>query len=66
MRSRLVTVAPDLVPGPPAGGSECGVYADGRRRDAGAELPEGSIVSVEGSTCGGPYLQRAHRARRTP
>lgn len=28
-----------------------------------AELPEGSIVSVEGSTCGGPYLQRAHRAR---
>ncbi len=28
-----------------------------------AELPEGSIVSVEGSTCGGPYLQRAHRAK---
>ncbi len=28
-----------------------------------AGLPEGSIVSVEGSTCGGPYLQRAHRAK---
>jgi acetolactate synthase-1/2/3 large subunit len=28
-----------------------------------ADLPEGSIVSVEGSTCGGPYLQRAHRAK---
>ena len=27
------------------------------------ELREGSIVSVEGSTCGGPYLQRAHRAK---
>ena len=27
------------------------------------ELPEGSIVSVEGSTCGGPFLQQAHRAK---
>jgi acetolactate synthase-1/2/3 large subunit len=29
-----------------------------------AQLPEGAIISLEGSTCGGPYLQRAHRARR--
>ncbi|HEX8758045.1 MAG TPA: acetolactate synthase large subunit [Steroidobacteraceae bacterium] len=29
-----------------------------------AEIAEGTIVSIEGSTCGGPYLQRAHRARR--
>lgn len=28
------------------------------------EIAEGTIVSIEGSTCGGPYLQRAHRARR--
>ncbi len=27
-------------------------------------LPEGAIVSLEGSTCAGPYLQRAHRSRR--
>ncbi len=27
-------------------------------------IPEGSIVSLEGSTCAGPYLQRAHRSRR--
>ncbi len=27
-------------------------------------IPEGAIVSLEGSTCGSPYLQRAHRARR--
>ena len=27
------------------------------------ELPEGSIVSIEGSTCGGPYLQRAYQAK---
>ena len=27
-------------------------------------IPEGAIVSLEGSTCAGPYLQRAHRARR--
>ena len=27
-------------------------------------LPEGAIVSLEGSTAGGPFLQRAHRARR--
>ena len=29
-----------------------------------AKLPEGSIVSLEGSTCGGPFLKIAHRARR--
>lgn len=29
-----------------------------------AEIAEDTIVSIEGSTCGGPYLQRAHRARR--
>ncbi len=28
------------------------------------QVPEGAIVSLEGSTAGGPYLQRAHRARR--
>jgi acetolactate synthase-1/2/3 large subunit len=28
------------------------------------QLPLDAIVSLEGSTCGGPYLQRAHRARR--
>jgi acetolactate synthase-1/2/3 large subunit len=28
------------------------------------QLPEQAIVSLEGSTAGGPYLQRAHRARR--
>ncbi|MDY6948781.1 MAG: acetolactate synthase large subunit [Pseudomonadota bacterium] len=28
------------------------------------QLPEGAIVSLEGSSCGAPYLQRAHRARR--
>jgi len=27
-------------------------------------LPEGAIVSLEGSTCGGPFLERAHRAKR--
>ncbi len=27
-------------------------------------IPEGTIISLEGSTCGGPYLQRAHRSRR--
>jgi acetolactate synthase-1/2/3 large subunit len=27
------------------------------------QLPEGAIVSLEGSTAGGPFLQRAHRAR---
>ena len=29
-----------------------------------AQLPDGAIVSLEGSTCGAPYLQRAHRAPR--
>lgn len=29
-----------------------------------AQLPENAIVSLEGSTCGSPYLRRAHRARR--
>jgi acetolactate synthase-1/2/3 large subunit len=29
-----------------------------------ARLPEGAIVSLEGSTCGGPFLKIAHRARR--
>ena len=28
------------------------------------QLPENAIVSVEGSSCGAPYLRRAHRARR--
>jgi acetolactate synthase-1/2/3 large subunit len=28
------------------------------------QIPEGAIVSLEGSTVGGPYLQRAYRARR--
>jgi acetolactate synthase I/II/III large subunit len=28
------------------------------------QIPEDTIISLEGSTCGGPYLQRAHRARR--
>ena len=28
------------------------------------QMPENAIVSLEGSTAGGPYLQRAHRARR--
>ncbi len=28
------------------------------------QLPEGAIISLEGSTLGAPYLQRAHRARR--
>jgi acetolactate synthase I/II/III large subunit len=28
------------------------------------QLPEGAIVSLEGSTAGGPFLQRAHLARR--
>jgi acetolactate synthase-1/2/3 large subunit len=28
------------------------------------QIPESAIVSLEGSTVGGPYLQRAHRARR--
>jgi len=27
-------------------------------------LPEDAIISLEGSTLGGPYLQQAHRARR--
>jgi acetolactate synthase-1/2/3 large subunit len=27
-------------------------------------LPEGAVVSLEGSTCGGPFLRMAHRARR--
>ncbi|QUD90296.1 acetolactate synthase large subunit [Phenylobacterium montanum] len=29
-----------------------------------ALMPEGTIVSLEGSTLGGPFLQQAHRARR--
>lgn len=29
-----------------------------------SHIPEGAVVSVEGSTCGVPYLQRAYRARR--
>jgi len=28
------------------------------------QIPEDAIVSLEGSTAGGPYLQRAYRARR--
>ena len=28
------------------------------------QLPEGAVVSLEGSTCGGPFLKMAHRARR--
>lgn len=28
------------------------------------QLPENAIVSLEGSSCGTPYLRRAHRARR--
>lgn len=28
------------------------------------QLPEKAIVSLEGSSCGAPYLKRAHRARR--
>jgi acetolactate synthase I/II/III large subunit len=33
-------------------------------RELVAQLPEGAIVSLEGSTCGAPYLKQAHRARR--
>lgn len=29
-----------------------------------AQLPEGAIVSLEGSSCGGPFLKIAHKARR--
>lgn len=29
-----------------------------------SQLPEDAVVSLEGSTCGAPFLQRAHRARR--
>jgi len=28
------------------------------------EIPEGAIISLEGSSLGAPFLQRAHRARR--
>jgi acetolactate synthase-1/2/3 large subunit len=28
------------------------------------QIPEGTIISLEGSSLGAPYLQRAHRARR--
>lgn len=28
------------------------------------QLPEGAIISIEGSTFGGPWLREAHRARR--
>jgi acetolactate synthase-1/2/3 large subunit len=28
------------------------------------QLPEGAVVSLEGSTCGGPFLRMAHGARR--
>jgi acetolactate synthase-1/2/3 large subunit len=28
------------------------------------QLPEGAVVSLEGSTCGGPFLRMAHQARR--
>ncbi|MEP7310970.1 MAG: acetolactate synthase large subunit [Pseudomonadota bacterium] len=28
------------------------------------QLPEGAVVSLEGSTCGGPFLKIAHRAKR--
>ncbi|HET9629410.1 MAG TPA: acetolactate synthase large subunit, partial [Novosphingobium sp.] len=29
-----------------------------------AQLPQGAIISLEGSTLGGPWLRNAHRARR--
>ncbi len=54
---------PDIVTGPPAGGSGASFTPMEIAETLVAELPEGSIVSVEGSTCGGPYLQRAHRAK---
>ena len=54
---------PDTVTGPPAGGSGAPFTPMDIAETLVVELPEGSIVSVEGSTCGGPYLQRAHRAK---
>jgi acetolactate synthase-1/2/3 large subunit len=54
---------PDPVAGPPAAGGGAALTPMGIAETLVTELPEGSIVSVEGSTCGGPYLQRAQRAR---
>jgi len=57
------TDRPTTVVGRPAGGSGTAFTPVDIAEMLIAELPEGSIVSVEGSTCGGPYLQRAHRAK---
>lgn len=54
---------PDIVTAPPAGGSGASFTPMHVAEALVAELPEGSIVSVEGSTCGSPYLQRAHSAK---
>jgi acetolactate synthase-1/2/3 large subunit len=53
---------PGTVAGIPAAGSGTGLTPMDVAEALVLELPEGSIVSVEGSTCGGPYLQSAHRA----
>jgi acetolactate synthase-1/2/3 large subunit len=44
--------------------SESSLTPGGLARELVARLPEGAIVSLEGSTCGAPYLKQAHRARR--
>lgn len=53
----------DTMAASPAGGRTSALTPIDIAETLVAELPEGSIVSVEGSTCGGPFLQRAHRAK---
>jgi acetolactate synthase-1/2/3 large subunit len=52
-------------PAPPAVPAPSPAFAPGDVVEALiAEMPEDAIVSLEGSTLGGPFLQRAFRARR--
>jgi acetolactate synthase-1/2/3 large subunit len=49
---------------PPSGAGNSALTPIDVAEELVAQVPEGAIISLEGSTCGGPYLQRAHRARR--
>lgn len=49
---------------PPKHDDTRGLYPETIAEELVRQIPEGAIVSLEGSTCGGPYLQLAHGARR--
>jgi len=63
-RSRASSRAPATAPAPDETQRTSGFTPAEVVEELVLQLPENAIVSVEGSSCGAPYLRRAHRARR--